>query len=140
MPSTDPVSVVAALVEAVDDATRVSIGRRGTPLWRFSLPDGQEIVVGQTILVGRDPAAGTQWPEATLLAVDDAAKSVSKTHAALEITASGQLLVHDLNSTNGVSLQYPEAQEIVVEPGSPEFVEPGAVLGFGEFTVAIRRA
>tara|TARA_R110002124_G_scaffold62804_9_gene171564 strand:- start:1718 stop:2434 length:717 start_codon:yes stop_codon:yes gene_type:complete len=138
-PITEPTPTVSTAPEAVDDATRVSIGRRGTPQWRLTLPDGQEVSAHNTILLGRDPAPAAAWPEATLLAVDDVAKSVSKTHAALELTAGGQLVVHDLNSTNGVFVQHPGSAEIVVEPGHPELVEPGTLLGFGEFSIAIRR-
>jgi len=125
---------------AVDDATRVSVGRRSAPAWRLTLPDGQQALVEQTTLVGRDPALNPDWESALLLPIIDPQKTVSKTHAALELTASGQLVVHDLNSTNGVYLGYPDAEDETVEPGSPVLVEHGAELSFGEFTVTVERS
>lgn len=139
-PITEPSAIVeSALCEDMDEATRIAPRRPNNALWRLSLPNGQELFLERTALVGRDPALGSRWPDAVLLTFDDSSRSISKTHAALEVTASGQLQVHDLNSTNGVFLQYPGAEEIVVAPGTPELVEPGSVLGFGEFAVTVHR-
>jgi hypothetical protein len=124
----------------VDDATRASVGRRSAPAWRLTLPDGQQVLVENTTLVGRDPAHNAQWPQALLLPIADPGKTVSKTHAALELTASGQLVVHDLDSTNGVFLGYAGSDEATVDPGAPTLVEHGAELSFGEFTVSIERS
>jgi hypothetical protein len=127
-------------VPIVDEATRASVGRRSAPAWRLTLPDGQQLLVEQTTLIGRDPAQNPQWAEARLVPVIDPGKTISKTHAALELTASGQLVVHDLNSTNGVFLEYSGAEEAIVEPGTPALVEDGAELSFGEFTVSVARS
>ncbi|MHA6694150.1 FHA domain-containing protein [Homoserinimonas sp. A520] len=127
-------------VPTVDDATRASVGRRSAPAWRLTLPDGQQALVEKTTLVGRDPAHSPQWHQALLLPIADTGKTVSKTHAALELTASGQLVVHDLNSTNGVFLEYAGGNGAVVEPGTPALVEHGAELSFGEFTVSVERS
>lgn len=135
-----PVAPPEPAAETIDDATRVSVGRRSAPAWRLTLPDGQQVLVEQTTLVGRDPAQNEQWPDAILLPVTDVAKTVSKTHAALELTASGQLSVHDLNSTNGVFIEYPGSAEESVEPGQPTVIEHGAELSFGQFTVAVERS
>jgi hypothetical protein len=126
--------------QEMDDATRVVVGRRSAPAWRLTLPDGQQILVEQTTLVGRDPAQNEQWPDALLLPISDEAKTVSKTHAALALTANGQLTVHDLDSTNGVFVAYPGSSEEMVEPGEPTVVEHGAELSFGQFTVAVERS
>jgi hypothetical protein len=138
-PVTDETPVVDA-PPTVDDATRASVGRRSAPAWRLTLPDGQQALVEQTTLVGRDPALNPDWSSALLLPIIDPNKTVSKTHAALELTASGQLVVHDLNSTNGVYLGYPDADDRTVEPESPALVEHGAELSFGEFTVTVERS
>lgn len=139
-PITEPSAVVEpATRENVDEETRISPSRHENTSWRLALPDGKELLLERTALVGRDPSWGSRWPDAVLLTLDDSARSISKTHAALEITPSGQLHVHDLNSTNGVFLQHPGAEEIVVVPGTPELVEPGSVLGFGEFAVTVQR-
>lgn len=133
-------TVAVAAPPTVDDATRASVGRRSAPAWRLTLPDGGQALVEHTTLVGRDPALNADWPSALLLPIIDPNKTVSKTHAALELTASGQLVVHDLNSTNGVYLGYPGAEDETIEPGSPVLVEHGAELSFGEFTVNVERS
>lgn len=134
LPSPTPVAE-----SVVDDATRASVGRRVAESWRLTLPGGEQVLVEQTILVGRDPAHSAQWSGAALLAVTDSAKTVSKTHAVLELTPGGQMVVHDLDSTNGVYLGYNDDDEVTVEPGEPVLVEPGASLSLGEFTVAVER-
>jgi hypothetical protein len=130
----------APAADAIDDATRVSVGRRRAPAWRLTLPDGEQVLVEQTTLVGRDPAHNDQWPEALLLPIADSGKTVSKTHAVLELTASGQLVVHDLDSTNGVYATAPNGDETEVVPGIPELVEHGSELSFGQFSVTVERS
>ena len=80
-------------------------------------------------------AASAIWPEATLLQVDDLTKSVSKTHALLEIDG-GVLWVHDVHSTNGV---YVVVGDDVVEvvPGTRVAVPAGADLELGEFVTRV---
>lgn len=143
LPVPAPASGEAPATDApptVDDATRVAIGRRSAPAWRLTLPDGEQLLLEQTTLVGRDPAHNAEWATARLVSVIDPGKTISKTHAALELTASGQLVVHDLNSTNGVYLGYPGAEDQTVEPESPALVEHGVELSFGEFTVTVERS
>jgi inorganic pyrophosphatase/exopolyphosphatase len=60
-------------------------------------------VTGDTVVLGRNPAAPRRAPQAQLVAVDDVTRTVSKTHALLTLTASGWV-VTDLDSTNGVAL------------------------------------
>jgi hypothetical protein len=50
------------------------------------------------------------------------------------------LLVHDLDSTNGVFVGYSGDAGVLVEPGAPALVEHGAELSFGEFTVVVERS
>jgi pSer/pThr/pTyr-binding forkhead associated (FHA) protein len=93
------------------------------------------ISLGAAALIGRNPAASTNWPHASLLPVDDLTKSVSKTHALLEIDG-GVLWVHDLDSTNGV---YVVVGDDVVEavPGTRVAVPAGADLELGEFVTRV---
>lgn len=124
----------------VDDATRVSVGRRSALAWRLTLAQGEEVLVERSTLIGRDPAATAEWPDAILLPVIDPGKTVSKTHAAVELTAGGALLVHDLDSTNGVYLKLPDGEETDVEPGIPQLIEPGAKLLLGEYLIVVDRS
>lgn len=125
---------------AVDDATRASIGRRSAAAWRLGLPDGRQLLLERTTLVGRDPARSAEWADAEMLPVVDPGKSVSKTHAAFEVTPDGQALVHDLHSTNGVCLRFAGGDEIDVIPGVPRLLEPGASVVLGEFAIALDRS
>lgn len=124
---------------AVDDATRVVPSRRAS--WTIALPGGEQRSLGSgVLLLGRGPAASASWPGAALLPLDDPRKSVSKTHAALELDAVGTLRAHDLDSTNGVWLSYPSGDEVDVVPGAPSVVEDGAVLHLGEFEIRLQRS
>ena len=66
-------------------------------------PDGTRHLVGGSIVLGRDPVAPSTLSEASTVVVVDPAKSVSKSHALVVATPDG-LEVHDLHSTNGVSI------------------------------------
>jgi pSer/pThr/pTyr-binding forkhead associated (FHA) protein len=122
-PPTSPVSVAA-----------------GSPApagqWKLQLPDGgATVALDAAVLIGRNPAASADWPQATLLPVADLTKSVSKTHALLEIDG-GVLWAHDLDSTNGV---YVVLGDDVVEavPGTRVEVPTGADLELGEFVMRV---
>ena len=107
------------------------------PSWKLQLPDGgATVALDATVLIGRNPAASVDRPQATLLAVADLTKSVSKTHALLEIDG-GVLWVHDLDSTNGV---YVVVGDDVVEavPGTRIAVPADADLELGEFVMRVR--
>jgi len=96
---------------------------------------GATVAVDSLVLVGRNPVASVDRPTATLLSVADPTRSVSKTHALLEIDA-GELWVHDLDSTNGV---YVVVGDTVVEvvPGTRVRVPAGADLELGEFVMRV---
>ncbi|QYH35714.1 FHA domain-containing protein [Salinibacterium sp. M195] len=125
--------------DAVDEETRFVAAPRATLAWQITLADGTQLSLHRTTLLGRGPAINAQWPDAAVLPVIDPLKSVSKTHAALQVTPDGDLVAHDLHSTNGVFLQYPEAAEIAVRPGEAVQVRPGSQLRLGQFVVAVDR-
>jgi hypothetical protein len=86
--------------DAVEDHT-VLAGRRH-PSWSLVLPDGAVVALtGDAAVLGRNPVAPAHAPRAQVVAVDDATRTVSKTHALLTRTATGWT-VTDLDSTNGV--------------------------------------
>jgi hypothetical protein len=135
-------SPVAEPVEAAAPPTApVLVGARPPaphPLWRLQLPDGgATVMLDAAVLVGRNPAASVDWPQATLLPLADSTQSVSKTHALLEVDG-GVLWVHDLDSTNGV---YVVVGDDVVEavPGTRTAVPAGAELELGEFVLRVSR-
>ena len=109
------------------------------PVWRLALPDGgATVALDASVLIGRNPAASADYPHATLLPVVDLTKSVSKTHALLEIDG-GVLWVHDLDSTNGVYVVVGDDVSEVV-PGTRITVPADADLELGEFVMRITRS
>ena len=73
------------------------------------------------------------------MAIDDPARSLSKTHALLEVV-DDRLLVTDLGSTNGVRI-WPEGEEAIeLESGRPTSVPEGAVLLLGDVAFLVDRA
>lgn len=73
------------------------------------LDTGQRIdlTTAGTVLLGRDPQAVAPWEGARTIAVDDPGFSISKTHVAVIADGTG-VLVEDLGSTNGTSVQTPD--------------------------------
>lgn len=107
--------------------------------WVLRLPNGTERILPGTVVLGRNPSVPTAWSNATVLPLDDPARSVSKTHAVLEPTADG-LLAHDLNSTNGVVVVDPDGGSRVVEPGHPQPVANGGAVELGSYVVRLGHA
>ncbi len=123
----------------LDEATRASLPRRhAAAAWRLVV-GGRAVPVESVLYLGRNPVAGVAHPGAAVLAVDDESKSVSKTHAMLEVDA-GELWVHDLDSTNGVWVVPADGEPIEVVPGRRELVPSGAALELGELAIAVEHA
>jgi hypothetical protein len=141
VPSTVGEDVPASVPpEESDDETRASVPRRDSPTsWSVVLPTGQSLPVASAVIIGRDPVANASWPAAVLLPALDPAKSLSKTHALLEIDG-GILWVHDLDSTNGVFVAAPGVDVVQVDPGTRVMVPDGAEVELGEFIVTVVRA
>ena len=107
--------------------------------WRLVLPGGGDpIHLDGTVLVGRNPAASVDWPNATLLGVADSTRSVSKTHALLEVDGD-DLWVHDLGSTNGVFIVVSEEEVVEVAVGTRAPLASGVDLELGDYVVRVER-
>ncbi|PWB97110.1 hypothetical protein DF220_04110 [Salinibacterium hongtaonis] len=127
----------AAVFAPVDEETSFAEVTRAAPEWRIGLPGGGQVLLERTALIGRAPAVNSLWPDAQLVAVIDPVKSVSKTHAALEVAADGSLWVHDLNSTNGVSVSRNHGEEFAVIPDERVSIGDGTVVYLGEFELTV---
>ncbi|MBE7163291.1 MAG: FHA domain-containing protein [Williamsia herbipolensis] len=88
------------------------------------------VVVGGSVLIGRDPVADSGEKIDRLLAVGKDSVGVSKTHLLLSITTSG-VTVTDRHSTNGVRLEHPDGSAQLCEPGVALPVQDGDVIRFG---------
>ncbi len=108
------------------------------PVWQLTLADGQAIPVTGSLVLGRDPAPVTRRA-ATMVSVIDPARSVSKSHALVELV-EGELWVTDLHSTNGVSFGDANGQRTPLDPGVRTALAAGVSLSLGEFAVQVSRA
>jgi hypothetical protein len=134
-----PVSAVAAAqdTESESDSDRTQLStRRRAARWRLVLPDGRAIVVTKTTLIGRNPGSSSRFPGAKLEKVEDPAKSVSKTHAALEADSEG-LWITDLGSTNGIILTQPDGTELDLEAEARTLAGAGADIDLGDFVLRV---
>jgi hypothetical protein len=107
--------------------------------WRLIIPGIEApVLVDDTavLFLGRAPVAPPDRPGARVLAVPDPEKSISKTHAMLELEF-GVLRVHDLNSTNGVWVVPADGEAIEVEPGQPVVIPPNSELEVGDVVMRV---
>ena len=139
VPEPEPV-VDAPEAEAADAGeTRMTVSRHAATAWRLTVPGHPApIAVSGRLFLGRSPSV-VNGMTGDLLAVDDPAKSVSKTHAMLELDGSG-LWVSDLDSTNGVWVVPADGDAIEVVPGSRTAIPVGADLELGDFVIQIEHS
>ncbi|CAN5369488.1 hypothetical protein BH09ACT5_BH09ACT5_16360 [soil metagenome] len=121
---------------ALDEETRVSAPRRHAASAWHVVVDGRSVPVEGLLYLGRNPVAGAAHPGAPVLAIVDSTKSVSKTHALLEVEG-GTLWVHDLDSTNGVWVIGLDGEPREVLPGERAEVPAGGSVELGEFTIPV---
>lgn len=88
-----------------------------TPAWHLVIEGGRTFqLVRPRVLLGRDPVGRSGEQE---IVVVDPTRTVSKTHALLELV-DGVWQVTDLGSVNGVALLHPGRSERMATPGIPE--------------------
>jgi pSer/pThr/pTyr-binding forkhead associated (FHA) protein len=112
---------------------------RPVGVWRLRGEGGLEVALQRSVLLGRDPATDPSRAGAASVALVDPARTVSKTHALVEVV-DDRVLVTDLHSTNGTRLldAHGNASELV--PGEPAEAPSGATLLLGEFALRVDRA
>lgn len=129
---------VPVVAEGADESTTMMPARTATKVWRLVLPGGDQVVpVTGAMYIGRDPRDTSGRPDASLLPAGDPARSLSKTHALLEVDGN-RLWVHDLNSTNGVFVAAPGIDAVEVTPGTRAAVPNGADLELGDYIIQVR--
>ena len=105
----------------------VIVGRRSKQ-WILTTDDGQNIrLSSSTALLGRNPTRDRDFPDAQLVPLNDTAKTVSKTHARIELV-NGAWQVVDLDSTNGVVL-FMKNEEIELQSGVAAVLTERFLLG-----------
>ncbi|WP_161490330.1 FHA domain-containing protein [Agromyces aureus] len=100
---------------------------------------GETIEIAGRVVVGRNPAVDVAHPDARPIALADPTRTVSKTHALVEVR-EGRVVITDLHSTNGVAVQAGGGELTVLDPGAPAELEVGTVLRLGDLALTLRRS
>lgn len=106
--------------------------------WRLRAAGGIEVLLVRPVVLGRDPVADPARPDAAAIPLADPARSVSKTHARVEVV-EGRVQVTDLASTNGTRVLTAEGASHELEPGRAFDAPNGATLLLGELAVRLDR-
>ena len=137
-PPTGP-SAAAAEPEPPVERIEAPTARPQPGAWRLRAPGGLDVLLLRPVLLGRDPAVDPGRPEAATITLADPARSVSKTHALVEVI-EGRVVVTDLHSTNGTRVLTPDGETRELDPGRGAEAPNGATLLLGEFAVRLDRA
>lgn len=106
--------------------------------WRLRGLAGLEVLVLRPVVLGRDPLPDPGRPDAAVIRLDDPARSVSKTHARIEVV-DGRATITDLSSTNGTRLLLPDGETRELDPGVPVDAPSGSTVLLGELAVQLDR-
>jgi hypothetical protein len=114
---------VAEIPDADGAFDETIIASRRRPAWMLTPPLGAPIAVtSDTVIIGRRPTADPDFPEAQLVPISDETRTMSKTHARLELRGDEWMIV-DVDSTNGV---------VLLRDGSDIEATPGVAVPAGE--------
>ncbi len=122
----------AEIEEWLEQST--SSARFDPPVVRgLEFSDGRRIIVDRTVLIGRSPQAApsTSGEVPAVFAVESPKRDISRTHLRI-FTDGGQVLLEDLNSTNGTEVTPVGGIPFLLEPGSPALLEDGMVVSIGD--------
>ena len=126
-------------VEAIEERVEAPTPTPQPGAWRLRAPGGLEVLLLRPVVLGRDPSAEATRPDAAPVPLSDPARSVSKTHALVEVV-DGRVTVTDLHSTNGTRVLTPDGEVRELDPGAASEVAGGSTLLLGEFAVRVDRA
>lgn len=115
-------------VDSADDEDRTVVVSRKKAPWILTGPDGRATVLSKPlVIVGRKPVADVAFPDAQLVSVADATRTMSKNHARLRESDDGWWIT-DLGSTNGVVVVV-DTNENPVIPGVETMIVDTFLLG-----------
>ena len=118
--------------EDEDELDETVIVRRKRPDWLLIPPTGRSVeITSDVVILGRKPAFDADFASAQLIPVDDDTRTISKTHARLELRED-RWHVTDLGSTNGVMLTTVLGTEVEASPGAELAVGERFLLGDAE--------
>uniref|UniRef100_UPI0028E1E2CE FHA domain-containing protein n=1 Tax=uncultured Microbacterium sp. TaxID=191216 RepID=UPI0028E1E2CE len=131
-PAAGPVADDDPFADDVLDQT--VIARRSVrPVWELVPASGSPVPLSASVVIlGRRPSSDPAYPAAQLVAVPGDARTVSKTHARIELRGDAWT-VTDLGSTNGVLVRTLMGDEVEVEAGGQLDAGERFFLGDEEF-------
>ena len=120
-----------------DALDRTVVTRRRRIPWALVPPHGTPVdLTSDVVIVGRRPVPDAAHPDAQLVAIADETRTVSKTHARLQLKGE-TWYVTDLDSTNGVLFATLMGTEVEAPPG--EEIEAGERFFLGDAEVRLAR-
>ncbi|MGC0368452.1 DUF5684 domain-containing protein [Microbacterium sp. SLBN-111] len=121
----------------LDALDRTVVTRRRRIPWAIVPPNGNPVdLTSDVVILGRRPAPDAAHPDAQLIAIVDETRTVSKTHARLQLRGE-KWFVTDLDSTNGVLFATLMGTEVEAPPG--EEIEAGERFFLGDAEVRLTR-
>ncbi|MEP1122909.1 MAG: FHA domain-containing protein [Ilumatobacter sp.] len=95
--------------------------------------NGERVDVDRPILIGRNPkvAGAVEGGLPHIMKFDGPGQGLSRTHAEVRVEG-GEVLVEDLQSTNGTEVQLPGQQRRRLRGGEPVVIVPGTLIDFGD--------
>jgi hypothetical protein len=122
-------------IEAMDQTI---VARRRRVPWTLIPPGGSPVdISSEVVILGRRPSADPAHPGAQLISISDETRTVSKTHARLELRGD-TWFVTDLGSTNGVLFATLMGTEVEAQPGQE--LEAGERFFLGDAEVRLKRS
>lgn len=117
---------------------RTIVARRRRIPWTLVAPGAPPVeITSDVVILGRRPAPDAARPGAQLIAIADDTRTVSKTHARLELRED-TWYVTDLGSTNGVLFATLMGTEVEAPPGQE--LEAGERFFLGDAEVRLKRS
>ncbi|MFT6292826.1 MAG: hypothetical protein ACJAR2_003446 [Ilumatobacter sp.] len=99
----------------------------------LSFSNGERINIDRPVLIGRNPkVAGTvKGGLPHIMKFDGPGQGLSRSHAEIRIE-DGEIVLEDLQSTNGTEIQLPGRQRRRLRGGESVAVVPGTLIDFGD--------
>ncbi|PRA13449.1 hypothetical protein CQ010_02045 [Arthrobacter sp. MYb211] len=134
-----PAEEPAAGQHADEESGHTQLRSEASPEVRLVLDDGEAYVLGESALLGRNPAADDGEAVQELIVLIDPDRSVSKTHLLVQRGTSG-VWVTDRNSSNGSLVQSADGSTQQVAPGQPVQVKIGETVVIGDRSFKVEGA
>jgi pSer/pThr/pTyr-binding forkhead associated (FHA) protein len=122
----------------IDDFEATILAPRRRP-WTITGPDGIAHPIRVPTVIGRAPQRPLDRSDAEVLPLADPTKSLSKSHAIVELDADG-FAITDLGSTNGIVILDAAGHEVMLPVGVRVPVDAGTRLELGDFVLVVDRS